>query len=251
MSTLTATANDAIGGIELTLTQDQAVTSIVRSNNFGSATVRAAAGQFPTPATGTTVVTDYEAAQGLNSYTAYHADGTTATAAASLVVEAPWLLVPIAPNYSEQVATITDYSAGRSTASTVHAIIGRPDPVVVLGKLGTRTGSLDVFTASLADAARVVRVFDRGEVVMLKQSVPGLDMYLVAQDLSVAPYSVQGEEDTRYKLTVRYQEVIRPSGDLAGALGWTFDQMALEYSTFDSITANFASFDDLTLKDTI
>lgn len=173
------------------------------------------------------------------------------TAAASLSLDKPWLLVPIAPNYSEQVETVTDYSAGRETQSTVHQIIGRPDPVVALGRLGTRKGNLDIFTASLEDAARVSRVFDRGEVVLLKQNVPGLDMYLAALSVDLAPYAVQGEVDTRWKLTVAYQEVVRPPGNLAGALGWTFDALALAYPSFDALLAAYASFDALTLGDTI
>ena len=161
----------------------------------------------------------------------------------------PWLLVPIAPNYSEQVETITGYTATRDTSSTVHNVIGRPDPVVVMGKLGTRKGSLEVFTKSLADAARVARVFDRGEVVLVKQGVPGLDMYLAALSLDLAPYQVQGEADTRYKLTVDYREVVRPPGDLAGALGWTFDALAQAHVTFDAQKASYATFDNMTLGD--
>lgn len=250
MTTFTATVNPATGAIDLALTQTKSITSITRASGNGSATVRAAAGQLPSATTGTTLISDYEGAQGLNSYTAYHADGTTVTASATLDLDAPWLLVPIAPHYSEQVETITDYSAGRETFSTVHQIIGRPDPIVAMGKLGTRKGTLEVFTVSLADAARVTRVFDRGEVVLLKQTVPGLDMYLVALSVDVAPYSVDGDA-TRWKLSVSYQEVTRPPGNLAGALGWNYNALALAHPSYAAVLASYATYDDLTLGDTL
>ena len=198
---------------------------------------------------GRLILTDYEAAQGTNTYNVYTSDGSFITGSVELEIEKPWLMVPIAPNYSEQVETITNYSAGRETFSTVHQIIGRADPLVVMGKLGSRTGVLEFFAWNLDDVNRLTRVFDRGEAVLLKQTVPGMDMYFAATSMDVSPYSVEGPEDTRYKFSVNYQEVIRPFGDLAGALGWTFDELAAEYSSFNAVAAAFATFDDLTLGD--
>lgn len=250
MTTLSAAQDNALGTVALTLTQTASVTSLTRSDRNGVASVRAAAGQLPTAATGTTVITDYEAAHGVSTYTAYHADGAVAaTATVTLTLARPMLLVPIAPNYSESVDSITNYDAGRDSFSTVHNIIGRADPIVVMGKLGTRKGTLEIFTSSLADAARVSRVFDRGEAVMLKQTVDALDMYFTAESLTVSPYEVAGAS-TRYKLTVSYQEVIRPYGNLAGALGWTYNALASAYPSFDAQLAAYASFDNLTLGDT-
>lgn len=250
MTALTATPDDALGAVALTITQTASVTSVTRSDRNGVASVRAAAGQLPTATSGTTVLTDYEASQGVNTYTVYHADGSVAaTQTASLSLSRPMLLVPIAPNYSEAVDTITNYDAGRQSHSTAHRIIGRADPIVVMGKLGSRQGTLEVFTSSLEDAARVVRVFDRGEAVLLKQTLAGMDMYFTADSLDVAPYEVQGEQ-TRWKLSISYQEVIRPYGNLAGALGWTFDALASAYPSFDAQLAAYTSFDNLTLGDT-
>jgi hypothetical protein len=58
---------------------------------------------------------------------------------------------------------------------------------------------------------------------------------------------VEGPDLTRYKFTVRYTEVVRPYGNLAGALGWTFNALASRYSTFDQILSDYATFDALTL----
>lgn len=435
MTTFTATPNTATGAVTLSITQTASVQSITRSNGNGVATVRVATGQLPSATTGTTIVTDYEASHGLNTYTAYlsgtktnlvgnpsfetdvsgwtltgvtgsstasfpqmiksgtkmaqlssdgtqtapsisllstaqrppvtagkwvgfraftatesggyetrlqlsfrNSSGTTVgtaatspyvaapfydgvthalvaqapvgavsvaayiqyrdgnatstlvpvgkrmwvdavqlvvsedeadaqrstqeffegtvplgpvTATATLTIDKPWLLVPISPHFSETVETITDYSAGRETFATVHQIIGRADPLVVMGKLGTRTGTLEFWAESLEDVNRLTRVFDRGEAVMLKQPVPGMDMYLAATSLDVTPYSVEGPDNTRYRFAVSYQEVTRPYGDLAGALGWTFDALAADYASFNAVTAAFATFDDLTLGDAL
>lgn len=252
MTTFTATADSSTGAITLTLAQTSSVTAITRNNGNGVAPVRAAAGQLPSPTSGTTIITDYEAGEGMNTYTAYVPDeggGVTQLAAvATLTLPGPMLLVPIAPNYSEFLETVTDYSAGRDSGSTVHEIIGRPDPIVVLGQLGTRRGNLELWAGSLTDAARLVRVFDRGEVVMLKQTVPGMDMYFTGLSVDVAPWQAAAAQ-TRYKVTVTYQEVTRPSGNLAGALGWTFDALAIAYPSFDAVTAAYSTFDDLTLGD--
>ncbi|CAM3212152.1 hypothetical protein PSET11_03033 [Arthrobacter ulcerisalmonis] len=249
MTTITATPNTATGAIVLEITQTGSIRSITRSNANGVESVRVAAGQIPSATTGVTIVTDYEGAVGPNSYTVT-TTADTATATATLMLDSAWLLVPIAPNYSEPVSTITDYSAGRETNSTLHTIIGRSDPIVVMGKLGTRTGSLEIWTDSLTDANRLVRVFDRGEAVLLKQTVPGMDMYFTATGIDVSPYSVQGDA-TKFRMAVSYQEVARPYGNLAGALGWTFDALASSYSSFDAVAAAFANFDDLTIQDTL
>jgi len=40
-------------------------------------------------------------------------------------------------------------------------------------------------------------------------------------------------------------------GLLAGALGWTFDALAVDFASFDEVAAAFADFDALTLGDAI
>lgn len=249
MTTFTATPDTATGSITLEITQTASVQSITRSNGNGIASVRVAAGQLPSATTGTTIVTDYEAAHGTNTYTVTTTAGTVSQTA-NLTIDKPWLLVPIAPNYSEQTERVMNYSAGRETFSTVHQIIGRADPIVAMGKLGSRTGTLEVWCEDLTDVNRLVRVFDRGEAVLLKQAVPGMDMYFSANSLDVDPYTVEAER-TRFRLTVAYTEVSRPFGDLAGALGWTFDALAADYPSFNAVTAAFATFDDLTIGDAL
>jgi hypothetical protein len=118
-----------------------------------------------------------------------------------------------------------------------------------MGKLGDRTGTLQIFCQSYSDARRLERIFERGEIVQLRQRVEGMDMYLTATGIPVAPYAVQGETDTRWSLSINYVEVRRPIGLLAGALGWTFDAMAADFVSYDAVTAAFTDYDALTLGD--
>lgn len=195
------------------------------------------------------ILTDYEAAHGTNTYNVYAADGSMVTGSVDLVIDKPWLSVPVMPQYSEQVETITQFGAGREANTTVHRPLGRADSLVVMGKLGDRTGSLEIFCKSYTDARRLERIFERGEIVQLRQRVAEMDMYFTATSIPVSPYSVQGEDGTRWSMTINYVEVNRPIGNLAGALGWTFDSMASSAASFDVITAHYSTFDALTLGD--
>lgn len=197
---------------------------------------------------GTVILTDYEASAGINTYSVEEKTDTEATATAELVLDSPWLLVPVLPNYSEQVQTITNYASQRQAQSTVHTIIGRTDPLVAFGVLGDRTGTLEIFCDSLAQARTLETVFNRGEVVMLKQNVEGMDMYFTGNSTVINPYSAEGEKMTRYAMTVQYTELKRPIGNLAGALGWNFDELAASYASFNAVTLKFATFNDLTIR---
>jgi hypothetical protein len=251
MTTITAIPSTATASVALDLTLTASVTKIVRTNVSGSAEVRPPAGQLPSAASGTLVMTDYEASHGVNSYNAYAADGSFVTASATLVIDKPWLSVPVMPQYSEQVDMVTSYGSTREAATTVHRPLGRADALVVMGKLGDRSGSLELYCATYADARRLERVFERGEVVQLRQRVPEMDMYFTVTGIPVAPYQALGEDGTRWALTINYVEVRRPLGLLAGALGWTFDALAVDFASFDEVAAAFADFDALTLGDAI
>lgn len=198
---------------------------------------------------GRLILTDYEAAHGANTYNVYHDDGSFVTATASLELDKPWLSVPVMPQYSETVESITSFGANRDSATTIHRPLGRTDSLVVMGKLGTRTGSMEIFCRSYADARKLERIFERGEIVQLRQRVEGMDMYFTVTSIPVSPFSVQGEDETRWAMNINYVEVRRPIGELAGALGWTFDALAADFTSFDEVTQVFVDFDALTLGD--
>lgn len=173
---------------------------------------------------------------------------TQVAASTTLVLDKPWLMVPVMPNFSEQVPSITNYGSQRVSQSTVHTVVGRPSPLVSLGPLGLRTGELEMFFPTLSEARKVETVFTLGQTTLLKQNVEGLDMYFIALSTSVAPHEPLGEEKTRYVLTAEYLEVTPPIGSLAGALGWDFNAVAAAYSSFNALALAFATFDDLTIQ---
>lgn len=247
MTTMTAKPDAATGSVLLEISLTAPALRVLRNDANGIAEVRALAGQFPSPKSGRLILTDYEAAQGLNTYTLIDG-GKGAAASAVLNIPTPWLMVPVMPHYARQVDTITGYSAGRESLGAVHQIPGAAAPVANLAPLGLRTGTLDLWAPSLAVARSLETTFDRGEIVLLKQRVPGMDMYFVTTKTSITPHTIEGETDTRWNLAVDYVEVRRPAGALAGALGWTFAALAAAYPSFDAVTATYASFDDLTVN---
>lgn len=195
------------------------------------------------------ILSDYEAAHGLNTYNAYFEDGSFVTTSVTMDFDKPWLSVPVMPQYSEQVETVTQFSANREATTTIHRPLGRADALVVMGKLGTRTGTMEIFCREYADARKLERVFERGEIVQLRQRVEGMDMYFTVTGIPVSPYAVNGEDATRWAMNINYIEVRRPIGTLAGALGWTFDALAADIPSFDEVTDVFDDFDALTLGD--
>lgn len=243
MTTMTATADNTNGAVTLDLNRTSAVARIRRTDVNGTSDVRTMPYQLT--GTGRVVMVDYEATHGLNTYTALSSVGTVlATASATLTVEKPWLSVPVLPELSVKVEQVSDYSAGRTSSTVVHQVIGRPDPVVNIGKLGLRQGTLEIWTPDAASARALEAVTDAGEVLMLKQAVTGLDMYFTAVETESVPYSPEGAA-TRYRFTIRYVEVLRPEATLKGGRGWTYNELAASFATFDEVTAAYASFDDL------
>jgi hypothetical protein len=258
-NTLTAAADNATGVIHLSIEHTGAIHSVFRFDAInGERSVRLPEGVvFPSVDVGSLILDDYEAVHGVNFYTVNLYNSTTGAvtvlqASATLTVDEPWLSVPVMPQYSERVDLITNYSSTRDISSTVHRPIGRDDALVVMGRMGDRSGTLEVWCRDYATVRKVERVFSRGEVVQLRQRVPELDMYFTALRLPAAPVQVSDNESgTRWSLSVDYVEVRRPLGPLAGALGWTFDELTLAYSSFDAVASAFTDLDALTLGDTI
>lgn len=250
MTTITATPDTATASVQLSITYDSAVSRVLRNDENGVAEVRTLTGQLPTGASGTLILTDYEASHGVNSYSVVDA-GSGASATATLTLDKPWLMVPVMPNYALQAEAITGYDSGRESHSSTHTVIGRADPLISYGPLGTRTGSLEIFCQSLQTARNLETVFARGEAVMLKQRVQGMDMYFHGRATGIRPMSSDGEDLTRYGLTVEFTEIARPVAPLAGALGWDFNALAAAYASFDEVAVKFATFDDLTIKNEV
>lgn len=248
MTTLTATPDTATASVLLTITKTATVTRVERTDINGTHEVRVPAYVLPSTGTGTLHLTDYEAAHGLNTYHVYHTGaGVAATKTATLTLEKPWLFVPVLPDKSVQVTQITAYQSARSSSTIIHRVIDRTDPVVNMGKLGLREGQLDIWCPDYLTTRGIDEALDTGEILMLRQEVPGLDMWFTVSDTDVQPISEEGAL-TQYRYSVRFQEVSRPEGLLKGARGWSFDELAASFDTFDEVTAAYTSFDNLLIS---
>ncbi|MBX9243411.1 hypothetical protein ICW40_01145 [Actinotalea ferrariae] len=214
---------------------------LLRSDTNGIRSVRLFEGQDIVD--GSLIVTDYEAAlDGPITYTITTTDTVSVTTSLDDVAD-PWLMVPVMPQYSEPLALVTGYVAARQATTTVHEVINREDPVVTLGRLRLRTGTLTIWAPDFAAAQAVAAVYGRGEVVMLRQAQhPGMDMYHACTGtVTVTPQS----EDTsplRWRVTVDYTEVQPPTAALAGALGWDYVAALQRNPTYGASRIEFPTY---------
>lgn len=220
-------------------------TTITRVDVNGARPVRLLDGQEPIA--GVLTVTDYEPAlTGSIRYDVTDTDGvTTSQTIAAPVVSNPWLHVPVLPSVRVELDLVTDYNAERPNGTTVHEVIGREDPLPVMGPSRTRRGRARVWAPDYATARAAEDVLRQGEVVMLRQpTYPGLDMYLVPESLQVVPIgaTVEGQ---RWALEFGYLEVAAPTGPLLGGTGWSFADVA-KFATFADVRATYDTFADLT-----
>lgn len=240
MTTLTALPNDTGTAVVLTLTPSAEIASITRSDANGTADVRFPAGTFPrtTPLT----YTDWESSIG--SLVTYSAGG--AAAALTLGSESPVLVAPLRPELSQAVEMVIDYGAARASLGTVHQVADRPDPLVALGRLATRSGSLAVWVPSHAAGRVVENMIDRSGVVFFKQrDHAGQDMYFVSTGTELKR---DPESDEAWILTVAYQEITRPTSPI-NETAWTFGSVSTSFASFRNVTAAYSDFEGLEIND--
>lgn len=244
MTTITATPQPATASVALAIAPTATVTQVLRTDANGIKAVRTQAGQLPTA--GAFAIVDNEAAlTGAITYTVVSTAGASTTTALDLTQDA-WLTVPVAPAYSQRVDLVTGASPARASLSTVHQVIDRADPVVTLGPLGLRAGTLELWCSSYQAARALEAVYASGEVVQLRQDVPGMDMYHVTTGTAPAPVSVN-TTPRRWLLTVSFVEVAYPLGAQVGTLGWSVDDVTAAYSTVAAVALAYPTVNDLTI----
>lgn len=194
---------------------------------------------------GTLVVEDAEAALlGTITYSLTSATGAVTSASTTLEGATGYRLAPaVFPQYAATAGLVTGFIGDRPSATTVHDVIGRADPVVRLAALGTRRGSMTFWCADYAQLVALLDVYRRGEVVLLRQpDHAGLDLYHVATDTTEQPYDAEGR---RWRLDVEYVEVSYPVGPLLGSSTWTWDDVAATYPTWDAVMAAYPTWNAL------
>lgn len=237
MTTLTATTDGA--AVTLTLTPSASITGLTRTDANGTAPVRVPAGTFPRSAELT--VTDWEASlRGTVTYRAGNASVTVALAGA-----APVLVAVLRPAMSRVLDEVTDYTAARVSLGTVHQVVDRPDPLVSLGRLGMRTGTLRIWTETHGTARELENLADRSGVLMLKQAEnAGQDLYFVVLGSDVEP----DRDGDGWGLTLNYQEIARPTSPVS-ADSWTFADVSRSFPSFRNVSSSYADFELLSLND--
>lgn len=245
-----------LGAMRLTITADFDVDNITRTDANGTQPVRLREGALPLPAAGPAVIDDYEAAAGPISYTmSGTAPGAPAgprqafTRSGLMTLETAWLGVPIMQSYAQPLDSVLNYDANVPGRSTVHEPPGRRDPIVVLRKMGTRRGSMELWAGAYERTGEILAALSRGEVLMLRQGEhSGQDMYFVAADASISALD-PAEDETQFSVSISYVEVRRPTGFIASAPGWDFSQMAAAHTSFQDIAVRYSNFQNLSLNE--
>jgi hypothetical protein len=237
--TLTAAPSSVLGAAALTITTDNPLIALTRTDKNGTRPVRLEAGTLPF--TGTKTVRDYEPA--ISGPVRYRAstDYGTAETSTTLAGQGPRFTVPATPLLSVGVDTVYDYAANRKTRSTVHEVIGRSDPIIVRARMGTRTGTLSILCNDHADLMDLESVCAQGATILYRQAEnAGQDMYFHATESASVPNS------GAWELTVSYVELAYPAGPVIGP--WTFADLAATGDTFAEAAAAYPSFTALLLN---
>lgn len=245
MTTITATPNVATATVKLTLVKTMTVAQVLRTDANGTRPVRVIAGEMPSTGAGTVTLVDYEAA--LTGPVMYQANEAIAWAQFPAGQPARFTL-PLSPTATLTVdpTRVTDYTHTRESSATVHQIIGRPDdPIVVRGRLRSRTGKLSVGCDTYQTARELTAILQNGYDVLFRQpGLAGADLYFTVRSVSVQP------EEEWWATEIEYMEVKAPTADRPAASVWDFtDLAALPGSSFGSIAEDYASFVDLTLNE--
>lgn len=217
---------------------------IVRVDANGVGTVRLRSGQEPIA--GVLTVEDFEVAlAGPVRYDVIDGTGAITSAATELTaVTGSTLHLPVLPEHRVQLESVLDYNAARGTLTSRHDIVGRPDPVTILGLLRLREGSLRVWCSDYATAMGAVSITNRGEVIMLRQpDYPGMDMYFVTTRTQVAP-EASSSTVRRWTVTLEFTEVAAPTGPLLGNAGWSYTNVT-DLGTYAAVRDAFGDYTEL------
>jgi hypothetical protein len=246
MTTLILSTDPANGYVRLTITPTADITRVTRTDANGTRDVRTMTGQLPH--TDDTVLTldDYEASHGSARYTVATTAGTV-RGTIVLALKDPWLGTPENPQYSTAVPSVLDYSASGETRSIVHEPeheLG--EPIVIVRGSTTRRGSLRVGAGTYAAALKILRIFQRGQTMLLRQPGhhAGMDMYFIATSYEIVT-AAAWQEHSVFDVTCSYIEVGRPGGALTGALGWTWAELEAAFPTWAAVEAAYATWGDV------
>lgn len=238
-----------LGAMRLRLDADFMIDSITRSDANGAAQVRTREDLYPLPAAERAVIDDFEAAEGAVTYIIsgpYPPGGLTGrgtlTLSGHMKLSGPWLGVPIMQSEAQPLESVLTYAATVAGRATVHEPVSRRDPIVILRKMSTRRGSMEVWGGRYEATDSILSALTRGEVMMLRQAEhAGQDMYFIAEQASVNTIS-EDMLETQFSISIEYVEVSRPLGFIASVPGWDFSQLAASAPDFLTLATRYANF---------
>lgn len=197
-----------------------------------------------TGALGPLVLDDYEAAQGTSTYTVTTTGGEV-TGTAFMDLGLPWLGVPVTPQFSARVKSITGYGASLEARSTVLEPDGSPFPIVIGRGSSSRRGTLEIWAGAYDAAWDILRLVGRGQIMFLRQAEhEGMDMFFSPRGADIRTLSVEGA-GTVFGVSVDYVEVSRPGAPLSGALGWDWAELKNTYATWGDVLNAYATWGDV------
>jgi hypothetical protein len=241
------------------------ITGVIRTDINGTAAVRVENGKFPNAAVSFDVF-DYEysfiADTTPITYAVYAGTAIVATVTVTPAITQAarlYLTCPLHPSLSLILAGgltaeqtyVTTHTERRETGTSMHRVVGRPDPIPVLRGLNFASGTMEFSCPSLDAAQDLVAVLAHGEVFMLRHSDPlSLDMYftVAGTDLTHGDTTristTTGRTERRWTVAVQFDRVARPSGNLAPTAGWTYEDL-VPYGTYAALQGPFPTYGDL------
>jgi hypothetical protein len=243
------------------------ITRIVRSDSNGVNAVRVPAAQLP--ASGNIAVEDYEASMVSGTpitYYAYDATGLVAQATvtddatfANTATGVVYLTCPPRPGLgrllnagarADQII-VTLYDAQVQTTSTVHRVVDRADPIVILRTAPLPEGRLELTCPSLSSAQDLGYILGQPYTFMLRQSdqdrldfhftVSGMNLTHSEQDWGV----VGGRSERRWTLAVAHTQISTPPEDVTRTAGWTYGDLTAANSTYIAVLGSYATYLDV------
>lgn len=243
--TITATFDEPTGSVDLVATSgvDHAAGDYVltRTDARGTATVRTQAGLGFSG--GQLILNDAECA--LGGLVTYQITAASETATDSLTPETDreWLTFPIFPQLSIEAPKVGGYETSWEPRDVWFDVLDRDDRVPVFGQFGIRQGHFSFLAPDYDTALAVVAAYKRIRVAYLRlPDPPAASMYHTVERLTVRRF----RSTASWLIEGLYREVARPSGDLLGTLGWTFDDITALGQSFDELSVTFPTFNDMT-----
>lgn len=242
--------------------------SIVRTDPTGTHSVRVESGQLPTTSA-SILIRDYEYPLTYKATITYTVYSVTGVALGSLTIDAGHplyntqrgllhLTLPLRPESGLQLnngdgfsgSFISRWDDGRESRHTVHEVVGREDPVVVLQKAASRTGSMDINCPDLQTAQLLEMALAQPVVFQLRQSDQWtLAVYFVPTSTSLThsedDWTHDDNPERRWTVTVQLAEVAWPTGYVVPITVWVWNDVIAAYSDWNAVMASFETWADL------